>query len=185
MNPTTTSPAAAEALATTLLANLGAFQAFARKRLGDEQIAADAVQESLLRALRAAPRIANDRNLLAWFYRILRNVLADLHRERGRERTKLSAFTEDPTMTPDAEVESVACACLKNLLSTLRPEYSVVIQRMDLDGTPPEETAKDLGITRNLLKVRLHRARRQLRDRLIQTCQACANHGCLDCTCGE
>src|ERR1043165_1844073 len=111
MNDTMTKSDAAEALATTLLANLGAFQSFARKRLGDEQIAADAVQESLLRALRAAPRLSGDHNLLAWFYRILRNVLADLHRERGRERTKLSAFTEDPTMAPeDRETESVACA---------------------------------------------------------------------------
>jgi DNA-directed RNA polymerase specialized sigma24 family protein len=42
-----------DALATTLLSNLAAFQAFARRRLVDEQLAADAVQESLLRALKA------------------------------------------------------------------------------------------------------------------------------------
>ena len=44
-----------QALATTLLANLSAFQSFARGRLHNEELAADAVQESLLRALKADP----------------------------------------------------------------------------------------------------------------------------------
>lgn len=177
-----TEPTAPEALATTLMANLGAFQSFARKRLANDQLAADAVQESLLRALRAAPRLSHDQNLLAWFYRILRNVLADLHRSNAREREKLAEFSSQHT-ADDPEAESAACACLKGLLPSLRPEYSQVIQRMDLEGVTPTAMAEDLGISRNLLKVRLHRARRQLRERLEQTCRACATHGCLNCTC--
>jgi RNA polymerase sigma-70 factor (ECF subfamily) len=38
---------------------------------------------------------------------------------------------------------------------------------------------------RNNLKVRLHRGRKQLRERIEQTCRACATHGCLDCICGS
>lgn len=182
MNTIMTDSAAPEALGTTLLANLGAFQSFARKRLANDQLAADAVQEGLLRALRAAPRLSHDQNLLAWFYRILRNVLADLHRANAREREKLAEFSQERSDN-DPETESVACACLKGLLPSLRPEYAQVIQRMDLDGATPAAMAEDLGISRNLLKVRLHRARRQLRERLEQTCRACATHGCLNCTC--
>ena len=33
--------------------------------------------------------------------------------------------------------------------------------------------------------VRLHRARKHLRELLARNCKACAKHGCLDCTCGE
>jgi DNA-directed RNA polymerase specialized sigma24 family protein len=57
-----------EALETTLLANPGAFKAFARSRLRDEQLAADAVQESLLRLLGAEHQLKDDENLLAWLY---------------------------------------------------------------------------------------------------------------------
>jgi RNA polymerase sigma factor (sigma-70 family) len=173
---------AADALSTTLLANLGAFQAFARKRLRDDSMAADAVQESLLRALKAAPRLSHDENLLAWFYRILRNVLTDLHRRRAREDDKLHAF-EREAAAPDPETEAVACACLHGLLPALRPQYADVIQRLDLNEEAPESAAQALGVSRNLLKVRLHRARKQLRTRLEETCQACATHGCLDCSC--
>ena len=175
-------PNVGDALATTLLANLGAFQSFARKRLHDDHLAADAVQESLLRALKAAPGLKDDANLLAWFYRILRNVLTDLHRRGGRERDKLDAFQHEAE-TPDAETETVACACLRGLLPALKPEYADAIERLDLQEEPPEQAAEALGISRNTLKVRLHRARRQLRSRLEQTCKTCAPHGCLDCSC--
>lgn len=172
----------AEALATTLLANLGAFQSFARKRLHDDDLAADAVQEALLRALKAAPRLSHGEKLLAWFYRILRNVLIDLYRHQHREADKLTGFEQERNAA-DREVETAACACLQGVLPALPPEYAEVIQRIDLQDEEPRSVAEELGVSGNLLKVRLHRARRQLRSRLEQTCRACATHGCLDCTC--
>lgn len=180
----TPDPALQDALATTLLANLGAFQSFARNRLRDDQLAADAVQESLLRALKAGDKLTDDTNLLAWFYRILRNVLTDLHRRRVTQTAALGRFADEAAAGADDEKETqrVACACLAGLLPTLRPEYARVLQLADLDGEAPEIVAGKVGITRNNLKVRLHRARRQLRERLEQTCSACATHGCLDCT---
>ena len=180
-------PELQDALATTLLANLAAFQGFARRRLGDEQLAADAVQESLLRALKSERSLSHDENLLAWFYRILRNVLTDLHRRRATQTKAFERFTEELAIggADEADVEQTACGCFRELLPTLRPEYAQVLQLSDLDGRPPEIVAKEVGITRNNLKVRLHRARRQLRQRLEQTCQLCAKHGCLDCHCSS
>jgi RNA polymerase sigma factor (sigma-70 family) len=174
-----------DALATTLLANLAAFQGFARRRLGDDQLAADAVQESLLRALKSERSLSHDQKLLAWFYRILRNVLTDLHRRRAVQSEALERFADEFTLggEDEADVEQTACACFRSLLPTMRPEYAQVLQLSDLDGQPAEAVAKEVGITRGNLKVRLHRARRQLRDRLEQTCQLCAKHGCLDCHC--
>jgi RNA polymerase sigma-70 factor (ECF subfamily) len=180
-------PELQDALATTLLTNLSAFQAFARRRLGDEQLAADAVQESLLRALKSDRKLAADDNAVAWFYRILRNVLTDLHRRRATQTKGLERFVTETAIAAeiayDAELEQTACACFRALLPTLRPEYAQVLQLSDLDGEPAASVAEQVGISKNNLKVRLHRARRQLRERLEQTCQACATHGCLDCQC--
>lgn len=174
-----------DALATTLLANLGAFQSFARRRLGDSELAADAVQESLLRALKVDHGLAHDQNLLAWFYRILRNVITDLHRRQGTRHAGLERIARQAEIDKDGDddLERVACSCLRGLLPTLRPEYAAVLQLSDLDGGSSEAVAEQLAITRNNLKVRLHRARLQLRERLEQTCKLCATHGCLDCTC--
>lgn len=173
-----------QALATTLLANLAAFQSFARGRLGNDAIAADVVQESLLRALKSDHAPSAEGNVVAWFYRILRNVLTDLHRRRAVRVKALERFArEQPSEGPDVELHKQTCACLRGLLPTLKPDYAEVLQLADLDDKAPEVVAEQLGITRGNMKVRLHRARGQLRERLEQTCKACAAHGCLDCDC--
>ncbi|MBA3883211.1 MAG: RNA polymerase sigma factor [Chthoniobacterales bacterium] len=179
-----TDEATQRALASTLLANLSAFQSFARGRLHDEQLAADAVQESLLRALRSDRTPSPQGNVVAWFYRILRNVLTDLHRRRTAQVNALERFANDESNDiTDDELHKQACACFHGLMPTLKPEYARVLQLADLDGRPTDEVAEQIGISRSNLKVRLHRARKQLRDRLERTCQACATHGCLDCHC--
>ena len=181
-----TDEATQQALASTLLANLAAFQSFARGRLHDEQLAADAVQESLLRALKSDRAPSPDGNVVTWFYRILRNVLTDLHRRRTAQVRALERFANDKSADiTDDELHKQACACLHGLMPTLKPEYAEVLQLADLDGKPADAVAEEIGISRGNLKVRLHRARKQLRDRLEQTCQACATHGCLYCTCGD
>ena len=67
---------------TVLLENLKEFLGFARKRLGDPELAADVVQDSLLKALKAADQIRDEESAKAWFYRILRRTIIDLYRWR-------------------------------------------------------------------------------------------------------
>ena len=77
------------------------------------------------------------------------------------------------------------CACFKRLLPAVPEAYRELVERIDLQGEDPSLVAQELGLTRNNLTVRLHRARRHLRDALSKNCQACSKHGCLDCTCGN
>lgn len=173
-----------EDLSTVLLDHLGAFRAFARRRLGDDQLAADAVQESLLKAIRAEPGLSDRENLLAWFYRILRNVLTDLHRRRAAGNRATSAYAADLETASDGDADMAEiCGCLHALLPAMQPACADLIRRHELDGVPQAELAQELGITANNLKVRLHRARRQLRALLEKACTVCATHGCLDCSC--
>lgn len=172
-------------LVSLLMSNLAAFQGFARRRTGDDELAADAVQESLMRAIKAEPNLAHREELIAWFYRILRNVLTDLHRRKTARSRAMERFADESAVSPRAsgDFEATACQCFRSLLPSLKPEYARVIEICDLDGEKQEQAAQMLGISRNNLKVRLNRARGQLRTRLEQTCKLCATHGCLDCDC--
>jgi RNA polymerase sigma-70 factor (ECF subfamily) len=62
-------------------------------------------------------------------------------------------------------------------------QYRELLLAVDLQGEEIGEVANRLGVTRNNLTVRLHRARKHLKDALAETCQACSDGGCLDCTC--
>ncbi len=168
-----------------LLANLQTFVAFVRSRIGDAHLAEDVVQESLVKALAALNQPAREEDIIAWFYRILRHAIIDLHRRRAVKQTALERLEQELDAPPDPEEQRVVCGCVKNLISTLKPDYAELVRRLDLENESPEQVGVALGMTANNLRVRHHRARQQLRERLEQTCRLCARHGCLDCTCHD
>jgi RNA polymerase sigma-70 factor (ECF subfamily) len=163
-----------------------AFLAYLRRRLDDPELAEDLLQDSLLRAIRAAPELRDRERLLPWFYRVLHNAAVDAYRRRGVQAERLPILNLDDAAevaAEPAEVDPVACACFRTLLPSLKPEYADLIENLDLGSETPDQAAARLGITSNNLKVRHHRARQALKERLEQTCRTCAKHHCLDCTC--
>lgn len=179
-------PTPSDRLETYLLENRDALLGYVRSKVGDDELAEDILQDSLLRALRAAPDLEDEDRLVSWLYRIIRNAITDAYRRHAAAARRLEAYAlEEAAAAPTDEDEVALCVCFEALLPTLKPEYAELIERMDLGGAGAEEMAEWLGITRNNLKVRHHRARQQLRERLEETCRTCAEHGCLDCTCGR
>ena len=170
-----------DALAAALIPQLDAFVGFARKRIADPELAADVVQDSLLKAMKSAGTLRDNENVVAWFYRILRNSITDLYRRRATQTKMLDQLAHEPEATADEHAEF--CKCMEGVINTLKPEYAVVIREVDLKERPVIDLAGELKTTANNLTVRLHRARQQLRERLEQTCQLCSKHGCLDCRC--
>jgi RNA polymerase sigma-70 factor (ECF subfamily) len=169
----------------SILKNLKAFVAFARKRLNDPHLAEDVVQDSLVKALTADHKPLDEEATVAWFYRILRRSIIDLYRRRDAQGRALKRFEQELSETPGVEEEQILCQCFTRLLPLVPERYRELLQQVDLEGKKPEEVASQLGLTRNNLTVRLHRARKHLREALAQNCRACSIHGCLDCTCGE
>ena len=166
-----------------LLQQLEAFTAFARARVGDPHLAADVVQDSLLKAVKSVDQLRDDESVTAWFYRILRRTLIDLYRRRAASQRAVEQLEQQFNKPPDVQEERTVCACIESLIPTLKPDYAELIRRLDLDQQPAVAVGAALGLNANNLRVRHHRARQQLRERLEQTCRLCAKHGCLDCTC--
>jgi RNA polymerase sigma factor (sigma-70 family) len=168
----------------TILANLNTFVAFARNRINDLELAADVVQESLLKALQASDKPSDNQKVVQWFYRILRNSIIDLYRRSDTRKRAMERFEAEFAELPTVEDERTLCNCFRRLIPTLPESYQEVLERVELRGEDPAAVATALNIKPNNLNVRLFRARKQLKERLEQTCQACSKHGCLDCTCG-
>lgn len=168
-----------------LVANHRRFLAFVQRRVGSRSEAEDILQTALVRGLEKGGSIRNTDSTVAWFYRLLRNALADHYRKAGTEaRIFAPATTEDEDEAAyEAELRGEICACLRSLIPALKPEYSEMVRRVDLDEEPLGRVAGALGITLNNATVRLHRARAALRRQLELTCRTCATHGCLDCRC--
>lgn len=167
----------------TLLAERERFLAFVAKRVGPED-AEDVLQTALVRALAHAQDVRADERVVAWFYRILRNAVADHWRARTAGRRGDQSIRAEPwPVAPTPDDDRALCRCFEPLVETLPPDQARVLRRVDLEEARPTDVAAELGVTANAAMVRLHRARRALRARLLETCRACAEHGCLDCSC--
>lgn len=93
-------------------------------------------------------------------------------------------LTDDMGPAVDAELMTTVCACAMSLLDTLKPEYADALRRVDLAGVSVKAFAEEGSMTANNASVRLFRARRALRRQVERICGTCAEHGCLDCSCG-
>ena len=174
-----------------LLSREADFRSFLRRRVADDALAEDLLQQSFMRAVQQEHQVEQPEQIVAWFYRILRNATVDYYRARGAEDRKLEGFVQELAATGTDktpafdDLRPTICACLQRLLPNLRPAYADLLNRIDLEGQSPESVAKQLGMTPNNLTVRLHRARQALKKSLEESCGICTKHGCLHCTCDQ
>lgn len=114
---------------------------------------------------------------MAWFYRLLRNALADRSRRRATEERALQAEAAEATEAGDEPLHGAVCQCIGAALDGIAPQSASLVKRVDLEGAGVSEASREAGITANNAGVKLHRARAALRDELRAICGACAAHG--------
>jgi RNA polymerase sigma factor (sigma-70 family) len=148
-------------------------------------IAEDILQNAYIRALERAGDLRKGESATAWFYRVLRNAIIDFYRHRGVEDRALAqwAVELETTVEPDDLTRDIVCKCIARVLPSLNPNYAAILQRVDLDEGSLNAFADSNSITVPNATVRIHRARKALKQALIATCGTCSTHGCLNCTC--
>jgi RNA polymerase sigma-70 factor, ECF subfamily len=140
---------------------------------GNEEDAGDVVQDAYLRAYRGLHRFRGDARFTTWMYRITANCASTQLNKRARARhdelEDEGPYVDvrgdyDPQLRAAAGFERDRVA---GALEELPPRLRSVIVLRDIYDLPHESIAAELGITEAAAKVRLHRARRKLRERLF------------------
>jgi RNA polymerase sigma-70 factor (ECF subfamily) len=176
-----TSPPSAGELLDHLARQRVKFSSFLRRRLPNEADAEDLLQQGLVRAAEKIHTVRDPAQVDAWFYRLLRRLVADAHEKEAVRSARLDLLRAD---LDEASPEEVAtCGCSLGLLAGLRPAYATMLRRVDMDGEPVGEVARSLELSSNNATVRLHRARKAMRRALLDACGTCAADACVDCSC--
>lgn len=168
-----------------LLGHRAEFLAYLRKQGASDAQAEDLLQSALVRGLEPWAAAPADEKLVPWFYRVLRNALIDDARRAAAAGRALARYAHE---APDAHTPVEArriCRCAHQVLAALKPTYAELVEQVDLGGVSVEDAARRAGITPNHAYVRLHRARKALRERLESICGQCATGEgrCSDCYC--
>ncbi len=145
----------------------------ALRLLGDEEDARDVTQETYLRAYRGLRRFRGDAQFSTWLYRITANCASTQLGKRKRYRH--SELTDDHTVVdsreeidPQSRADTAALrAELTEALRRLPAKLRAVVVLRDIYDLSHEAIAAELGISESAAKVRLHRARRKLREQLF------------------
>ena len=169
----------------TLAARRPEFVAFVTARVRDAALAEDLVQAAFARALTHLKDVRDEAAVVAWFYRSLRNAVVDRHRRRATEERTLEALAVE--LDDRIEAAEVApaqvCPCVLRVAGSLKPEYAEALQRIEVEDAAVRDFAAERGISSSNAAVRVYRAREALRRGVLATCGACADAGCVDCTC--
>ena len=186
--PTNSSNNMHPAIEDALIKNRSAFLGFLTRRIGNKDTAEDVLQQFYLRVVRKSSELRTAESVVAWLYAVLRNVLVDHFRKETNRRNRETEYAQMQALVEESchpEPKDRICDCLMRVIPTLKPEYSDMLRRVDLDEMPPRKVARDLGLTSNNVRVRLYRARNALKHALLKTCPIDTGHGCLECECDD
>jgi RNA polymerase sigma-70 factor, ECF subfamily len=140
----------------------------------NEEDARDVVQDAYLRAWKGIKRFRGDAQFSTWLYRITANAAYTLVQKRRRRRTEPLETVDEPVEAavgaqPEAAAESaLLLEQLSAAVAELPPKLRAIVVLKDVYGLSHEDIAEELGISIAAAKVRLHRARKKLRDRLFE-----------------
>ncbi|RPH64221.1 MAG: sigma-70 family RNA polymerase sigma factor [Burkholderiales bacterium] len=182
MIPSATGFAAAPSPA-ELVAHRGAMLRFARRRIRDEDLAEDAVQDALVAALSNPASFQGQSALRTWLIGILNHKIQDTFRREGRyvpvaDSTRTDEGSDDGLDRlafaqmdgADDPAQHVANARLRDALlgeiEALPATLKDVFVMQVLEGRGTSDVCRRLGITEANCWVRLHRARKRLSERM-------------------
>ncbi len=145
--------------------------------------AEDLTQLVFVRVSQALPDFRGESALSTWIYRIARNAAADWRRSVSRTQAihqELAGgmsdaggaeLREQPPSADEALIRGEMQQCIRGVIDELPDSYRDVLALRELDGLPNAAIADVLGLSLATVKVRLHRARGQLRATLAARCE--------------
>ena len=136
-------------------------------RVRDRELAKDIVQETFTRTWTYLAEGKKVEHMRAFLYRTLNNCLIDTMRKK--RSVSLDAMYEEEGFEVADEPQEIPLEVREEigdalqLLSSLEETYSSVIAMRFIDELSPGEISAILGVSENVVSVRIHRGVKQLR----------------------
>lgn len=149
---------------------------FVLKLVDDADEAENIVQETFAEAYRQIGDFRGESAVSTWLFSIAKHLayghLRKTDRHKYLEHETIEFLDVDQGGTPpetDKEVElSERKRMVHEALQQLPDHYRRIVQLRDLEEKSTTETADQLGLTEVNVRVRLHRARKELKERLCE-----------------
>jgi RNA polymerase sigma-70 factor (ECF subfamily) len=141
---------------------------FFLKLARDRSVAEDLVQEVFVRVLKYRHTWRDEAEFVPWMFALARNAAVDHFRSRTRDSKRDAAALPDLTTQPAHAVERLEelerATQLRAALDLLAPDKREVLLLARFGELRHDRIAAMLGISPGAVRVRLHRALKELRE---------------------
>jgi len=140
----------------------------------DEWIADDLVQETFLKIRKHIDSVREPSKISSWIFRIAYNLCQDHFRSTPLKNEKkidlLSKTYADEIQIQEKLEQNQMGVCVKEKINMLPESLQIPLILFDMEGFTHKEIASILNISEENAKVRLHRARKELKKILKEGC---------------
>ncbi len=139
----------------------------------DPALAEELTQDTYAHAVERIEQLRDPQAALAWLYRIATSVTLDRMRQRRPATVPLDEEElgeRAPSLLETSLERSEMSECVQGYLAALPDDYRVAILLRDVHGLGNDELADLVGCSLSTAKIRVHRARRRLREALAAAC---------------
>ena len=143
--------------------------------------AQDLVQDTYAKAYTSFHQFEPGTNLKAWLYRVLTTTFINNYRKDQRRPQTSDSELEDWQLADaashtsdqgksaeDVVLENLPDSDIKRALAEIPEEFRMAVYLADVEGFSYKEIADIVGVPTGTVMSRLHRGRKQLRDRLTE-----------------
>ena len=160
----------------------GTVFSFSMKVCGQREDAEDTMQDVLVKSLPYLPKFESPRALLVWLYKVAKNRCLMTRRkskfapkqnlsldELMPDRQELANLAKEGPVNPESlAIRSQQAKRLREVIQQLPSQYRIILVLRDMEGLTDEEVGDITGIRPGNVRVRLHRARLFVRQKLAR-----------------
>jgi RNA polymerase sigma-70 factor (ECF subfamily) len=148
---------------------------YLKRYVGDHTVAEDLRQETLMRMARGLPSFNGHSSIKTWAFAIASRVAADYlrHPDRKAHVVELDEVDEPADSGRDIDerlIEAQMNGCVRQVIDGLPDTYRAAVILHDLEELSVEQTAEVCECSVATAKIRIHRARRRLKEALKEQC---------------
>lgn len=152
----------------------GPLRRYLERLVGDPSTADDLLQDTLLKIARALPSFEGRSSVKTWAFTIATRVATDHFRQPQNRARMIDIDETAPTLDAETDQHLVVDemnSCVREVIEGLPEDYRTALVLHDLEGQTAAQVAEIAGCSAPTAKIRIHRARRRLKEALDQECR--------------
>ncbi len=145
-------------------------KAFIFSKVHNDTIADDILQDVFIKIHAKIDQLNDNTKIQSWIYQITRNLIIDYFRNSKKEDQKTQNVFEDNDQPEEDNMMSKALQDMIEMMDDLPKEYCEALCLTELQGISQKVYADKIGISYSGAKSRVQRARKMLKDMLMNCC---------------